>query len=132
MRGVPPPAWATKGRAHFEPSLGGTSAGRTTRSQAYKENRLATGAYFAGTVAGASLVAKSHSQGPLSGTPKRPSSAAPRRQGLNPVTAGRPQWIRPTSGLAATKASLARPDREQLRAGPGGGAGAARPLFSST
>mmetsp|Transcript_35239 Transcript_35239/g.86468 ORF Transcript_35239/g.86468 Transcript_35239/m.86468 type:complete len:140 (+) Transcript_35239:430-849(+) len=107
--------------------------------QSYKENRLATAGYFSATVAGASLVVKSHHAEPLSGRGggggaggalERPKSARPAsatasftaaaaRRGKNP-TAGRPEWARPTSGLASTKAALARPDLEQLRSGPGG------------
>lgn len=65
VKGVPPPKWANKSR--FEPSLGGTTSGKQSRMQAYKENRLAQGGYFSATVAGSCLVAKSHNEEPLSG-----------------------------------------------------------------
>eukprot|EP00740_Mantoniella_antarctica_P007885 CAMPEP_0181355924 /NCGR_PEP_ID=MMETSP1106-20121128/4155_1 /TAXON_ID=81844 /ORGANISM="Mantoniella antarctica, Strain SL-175" /LENGTH=295 /DNA_ID=CAMNT_0023468689 /DNA_START=29 /DNA_END=912 /DNA_ORIENTATION=+ len=118
-KGVPPPKWAHRSR--FEPSLGGTSSGKQSRMAAYKENRLATGAYFSATVAGASLVAKSQGAGPLSeaearlrpksaGAGARPalSSASAAAMQKRNATANRPGWQRPASGmaLAATRAEL--------------------------
>lgn len=47
-----------------------------------------------------------------------PASSAKKKKNAVAVT-HRPLWQRPTSGLAATKASLQRPDLEQLRSGPG-------------
>ena len=129
VKGVPPPQWAN--RNSFEPLLGGTASGKQSRMQAYKENRLAQGAYFSATVAGSSLVTKSHGAEPLTSSSSyfssssggRPSLAqrTKKKKGSSTCsTANRPGWQRPSSGLAATKASLQRPDLEQLRSGAGG------------
>lgn len=128
VKGVAAPAWSH--RARFEPTLGGTVSGKTTKRQSYKEQRLAHAGYFSATVAGASLVVKSQGAAPLSEreakAEARPGSAKARvgagaagKKRRNTV-ANRPEWQRPTSGIAVTRASLARPDLEQLRSGPGG------------
>jgi|AntAceMinimDraft_5_1070358.scaffolds.fasta_scaffold63447_1 hypothetical protein len=104
------PAWQFD--LHAPPPLhpGGTSSGKQSRMAAYKENRLATGAYFSATVAGASLVAKSQGAGPLSeaearlrpksaGAGARPalSSASAAAMQKRNATANRPGWQRPAS-----------------------------------
>lgn len=110
VKGVAPPKWANANR--FEPALGGTNSGRRSKLQAYKENRLASGGYFPGTVGGPRLVAKSSGVEPLSAaeamgkqstaaaaaarsSPKRQSSVAAAKKKL--AFANRPGWQRPTS-----------------------------------
>ena len=73
--------------------------------QAYKENRLAQGGYFSATVAGSSLVAKSHGMEPLSAAEatleatKRAAAAAGR------VGMAGAERVRPKSAAAVAGAS---------------------------